>query len=449
MRIILFKKGLFTLFAFCVFTFANSQQQPDSLMRYLEIAAKNNTDVLQKFNEYQVAMQKIPQAGGLNNPELSVGVFLSPMEILSGNQVADIRLMQMFPWFGVQRTWYELYKVKEDIRISEENTELLHSIERISLAKFKAGPAGQGEVSSGAGNRSGNNSQSLSTASSGMQSMGGNVVTSSNASPGATQSNSMGETPGGSGLADLYRIQIEIGELENNIALLKNQQNTITARFNSYLNRPAISTVWLPDRLSADTLGMSILAIPDSIQQNNPMLKMLKYEQLSLDARKNMVSRMSYPMVGLGVNYTVISKNEMSTSAMNGKDMIMPMVTVTLPVYRKKYRAMRTETDFMKAGSEQGYQSNSNSLQTEYYEAIQLYQDAQRRISLYENQSRLAHNTLDILIKSFSASGSGLTDVLRIRQQILDYDFKSVEALTDYNTAIAWLKRLMVYSQIK
>ena len=54
------------------------------------------------------------------------------------------------------------------------------------------------------------------------------------------QSNSMGASTGGSGLADLYRIQIEIGELENNIELLKTQRNTITARFNAYLNRPSI-----------------------------------------------------------------------------------------------------------------------------------------------------------------------------------------------------------------
>jgi len=36
--------------------------------------------------------------------------------------------------------------------------------------------------------------------------------------------------------------------------------------------------------------------------------------------------------------------------------------------------------------------------------------------------------------------------VLRIRQQTLDYEFKQVEAVTDYNTAIAWIKRLMAFS---
>ena len=151
---------------------------------------------------------------------------------------------------------------------------------------------------------------------------------------------------------------------------------------------------------------------------------------------------MGYPMVGAGVNYSIINKSEMSTSAMNGKDMIMPMITVTLPIYRKKYKAMQTEADLLKAATAQNYTATFNSLQTEYYQAIQLYQDAQRRIKLYANQYSLANKTLDITLKSFATSGSGLTDILRIRQQTLDYEFKQVEAVVDFNTAVAWLKRL-------
>ena len=75
--------------------------QSDSLYNYLEIAAKNNPTVLQRYAEYQAALQKVPQVGSLPDPDISLGVFLSPMELVGGNQVADIRLMQMFPWFGV------------------------------------------------------------------------------------------------------------------------------------------------------------------------------------------------------------------------------------------------------------------------------------------------------------------------------------------------------------
>jgi hypothetical protein len=53
------------------------------------------------------------------------------------------------------------------------------------------------------------------------------------------------------------------------------------------------------------------------------------------------------------------------------------------------------------------------------------------------------------MIRSFAVSGSGLTDILRVRQQTLDYHYKQVEAIADFNTAVAWLKRLGSMDQIE
>ncbi|NEW85593.1 MAG: TolC family protein, partial [Mariniphaga sp.] len=445
----------------------------DSLSVYLGIAAKNNPTVLQRYYEYEAALQKVPQVGSLPDPDLSLGVFLSPMELLAGNQVADIRLMQMFPWFGVlknakdemslmakakfelfrdaklqvfydvQRTWYELHKVKQNIRISEKNIELLRTIERLAIVRFKAVPAGNSATPPASRTVSPSSSQSSSSGSSGMNTMGGNTGNAgSNQSGSPMPGSPMGSSSGSSGLTDVYTIQIEIGDLRNNIELLKSQLNTITAQFNSFLNRSPGFEVAVSDTLVAVDFQPSWSVLTDSSLIKNPMLGMLQFEQQSLEARKQMVTRMSYPMVGLGLNYSLINKSEMSTSPMNGKDMIMPMVTVTLPIYRKKYKAMQAEADFLKSANAQNYKATVNSLQTEYYQAMQLYQDAQRRVKLYADQYQLASKSLDIMFKSFASSGVNLTDILRVRQQTLNYEYRQIEAVADYNTAIAWLKKL-------
>jgi outer membrane protein TolC len=420
MKTITYKKLLIAFIALSSWIVVSSQQYPDSLLRYLEIAAKNNPTLLQKFSEYQAALKKIPQVGSLADPELSVGVFLSPMELVNGNQVADIRLMQMFPWFGVlknakdemslmakakfelfrdaklqvfydiQRNWYQLYKIQKDISISEKNVEILKIIERLAMVKFKAAPSE------------------------------------------------------GSSLTDIYRIQIETGDLENNIFDLKNQRNTVMALFNTYLNRPVSTPVFTYENIVVDSLDLSLAAVSDSMLINSPMLEMLDFEKQSLEAKKKMVTRMGYPMVGLGLNYSLISKTQfpMGLPSMNGKDMIMPMVVVTLPIYRKKYNAMIDESELMRTATEKNYEAAANSLLTEYYQAVQLYEDSKRRIKLYDNQYQLASKSFDLMLKSYSVSSSALTDVLRIRQQTLDYELKQVEAIADFNTAIAWLKRL-------
>jgi outer membrane protein TolC len=452
--------------------------QPDSLYHYLEIAAKNNPTVLQKFSEYKAALQKIPQAGSLPDPELSVGVFLSPMELVNGNQLADIRLMQMFPWFGVlknakdemsmmakakfelfrdsklqvfydvQRSWYELYKVQKDISISEKNIEILKIIERLALVKYRTAPStGTGAASSNTAISSGA-SQNTSASSSGTQNMGDGQGNSGSSATSRTstqmQTSAMSTSSDNSDLTDIYRIQIETGDLENNISLLKNQRSTITAQFNTYLNRTVTTPVFTYEHIAVDSLKLPLMAVSDSMLANNPTLGMLDYEKKSFEARGKMVRRMGYPMVGLGLNYSLIGKTQfpMGPPSMNGKDMMMPMVVVTLPIYRRKYNAMINEAELLKTATSQNYQAAVNSLQAEYYQAVQLYQDAKRRIKLYDNQYQLASKSLDIMLKSFSASSSSLTDVLRIRQQTLDYELKQVEAIADFNTAIAWLQRL-------
>ena len=108
---------------------------------------------------------------------------------------------------------------------------------------------------------------------------------------------------------------------------------------------------------------------------------------------------------------------------------------------------MQAEADLMKTATAQGIQATSNALQVDYFAAVQEYKDAQRRTALYENQLNLASQSLNILLKSFSASGAGLTDLLRVRQQTLDYGLKQIEAVADFNTAIAKLQRLMAYSK--
>ncbi len=466
-----------------------AQPPGDSLYYYMQTALQNNPVVMQRYAEYQAALERIPQVGTLPDPELTAGIFLTPMELVMGNQVADLSLMQMFPWFGVlknakdemslmvkadleafrnaklevlydvQKTWYEMYRLQENIRFSEENLQILKIIEQLALVRYRSGSFGSNSGTSGTGGTSGTVGFTGTLGTSGLMSSmsgqsgsgtGGQSGSNTSGSGGAgvnTQSQSMPQGSmasgsGGSGLADLYRIQIETGDLENSIELYKNLQNTVLARFNSFLNRPALTPVALPDTVYADSLAFDLLQVPDSIRKNNPMLTMIQLEQQSLDARKEMNKRMGLPMVGVGLNYSVINKSEMSEAEMNGRDMVMPMIKVTLPVYRKKYRAMQNEASALRSASEMNYLTTLNNLTNEYYEAVQLYMDAGRRIKLYKEQAALAERSLDIMIKSFSGASVPLSDILRSRQQLLDYEIRQTEAVADFNTSVAWLRKL-------
>lgn len=456
--------------------FAEAFTVKDSLSQYMEIAARNNPLVIQRYYEYEAALQKVAQVSALPDPEFNAGVFLKPMELTDGKQVADFKLMQMFPWFGVikngrdemslmakakyeqfldvklqinfdvLRTWNELYKIKQSIEISKKSIELLKTIERLSIVKFKSSTTGTAFLSKDNNSMQLANNQSSSTGMGNMSSGGSNSAntpgTSLQGNASQMGGNSMGSQSGVSGLSDLYRIKIEILELENSIELLNNTNKTVSARFNSYLNRPVSTVVLTPDTLALFSKVTHVDSNYDKVIENNPMLSMIKFEEQAYEAKEKMSRAMGYPMVGLGINYTIINKSEMSSSPMNGKNMVMPMVSLSIPIFRKKYDAMQKEAQLLSSAARQNYIAVSNTLQTEYLEAVQLYKDAARRLKINTEQRDLAKKSLEIIIRNFSSASSSLTDVLRVRQQLLEYEYKSVEALTDLSTSAALINRI-------
>ena len=448
----------------------------DSLSYYLEHAALNNPGVKAKYLEYSAALEKVPQASSLPDPELQFGYFIKPMQLLMGNQVADIRLMQMFPWFGVLKaakdeaskiavakfesfrdakdelyfnvksSYYQVYRTIYEIGIAKKNLDILKSLEQIVLVKFSTGGAGSSSGNSGpmpaGSNNSSQGSSGMSGSSRTKQSLGsGSVSSTAGKSAMPSTGSGMGGSMGGSGKNDMVnflRVQIEIHELENKLALLQDQLTTDKVSFNRYLNHASSSEVFTGDSLTEVPIPSDILTLADSLV-NHPMVKMYEAESEANAAKLVMVRRMGYPMVGLGLNYSVIQKRDGVPPMMNGNDMIMPMISVTLPIYRKKYKAMRHEAEFMRDAATVSAENVTNNLRVNFQETMQNLNDAGRRVKLYTEQALLANKSVQLLITSFSANGTDFEEVLRMEQQLLDYQFKKVEAVVDKNTSISQL----------
>lgn len=453
---------------------AHAQDSINELNNYLELAARNNPLVKAAFNQYLASLEKAPQVGTLPDPQFSFGYFIKPMQLLGGNQIANIQLMQMFPWFGtlksakdeasmmanakyeafnatkaelfyqVKSSWYQLQKYDKEIALVSDNIELLESLEKLALIKFQS-PAG-GTSSSSVSN-SMNNSQgsSMNNSNSGMNAMqvqqsGKSMSSSSGSSPGMSSGGMLGKQ---GGLQDVLRVRMEILDQQNRLALLIDQKQTQETKFNALMNRELQTPVILSDSLLVEQLPVDELAIADSIISNNPMLAMLANETNSYAIMELKAKKMGLPMLGLGLNYMPIQKREGNTSPMNGKDMFMPMLSVSVPIYRKRYNAMQSEARLMlEAGNQQTIELKNNLL-VQYRLIVQNLNDADRRIVLYKEQEDLARKTTELLLSGFATTGSDYEEVLRMQLKVLDYGFSHIEAIVDYNTNVAIAEMLM------
>ena len=148
-------------------------------------------------------------------------------------------------------------------------------------------------------------------------------------------------------------------------------------------------------------------------------------------------------MLGLGLDYMIIQKRAENSSMMNGKDMLMPMISVTIPLYRKKYNAMQEEAHLLEEAGSQQILDMKNNLMVQHRKTFQDLEDARRRIDLYKEQGDLARKTTELLITGYVTTGSDFEEVLRMQVKVLDYGFLHIEAIVDYNTSLAMMEALM------
>src|SRR6056297_814941 len=256
-------------------------QAQEPLNRYLETAAENNPELEAKFNEYMAALEVAPQVKALPDPKVAFAYFISPVETREGPQQIKISASQYFPWFGtlkakensavqnarasfemfkqtrsrlyqeVKVEYFNLYFNERAIDITLENIELLQSIQKMATIKIESG------------------------------------LTS---------------------MVDEYRIQLEINELENQLALLRDKSGVLKTSFRNLLNAKNDLIINLPDTLERIDFPLSKQAVLDSIQTGNHKLLKLDFKQAALAYRQEAAEKTGMPDFNIGLNYTIIGE---------------------------------------------------------------------------------------------------------------------------------------------
>lgn len=409
-KIILFILGL-------VFSGAITAQ--DMLRPYLETAARNNPGIKARFNEYMASLERVDQSGVLPDPQIAFGYFIEPVETRNGPQQFKISLNQMFPWFGtlgaredvaasrakaaysafedhkaglyfeVKSTYYDLYFINKGIDIIRSNIHILESFRILALNKLEAGKA--------------------------------------------------------SG-TDPIRVEMELADLENDLAVLRDKLSVYKLKFNNLLNVDESSDILLPDSLWSDDLPYSRQDIMDSMRINNYELERLDHLIASYREDEQVARKSGMPSFSLGIDYISIGKtdNSMIDPAMNGRDAILfPKIGISIPLYRKKYTAMVNEALYMQEASAGRKEDKVNALEVALERAYYEYEDSRRRITLFQKQKELAQQGIDMLESEYASQGKNFEEILRMERRLLKYSLELEKAFSDKQASIAFINYLI------
>ena len=79
-----------------------------SLEELKTISAENNLELKAQYKSFEAQLENVTQAKSWQDPNLSFGYFISPIETRVGPQIARFSLTQMLPWFGTFKTKGEM-----------------------------------------------------------------------------------------------------------------------------------------------------------------------------------------------------------------------------------------------------------------------------------------------------------------------------------------------------
>jgi outer membrane protein TolC len=438
---------------------------------YLLEAAKNNPGLQAAYAQYQATAEQVNQVS-MPNPEFQAGVFLRPMERFMGNQSTDLRLMQMFPWRGmltsqkeeayqmgqaayfrfldkknqlfleVKSTWLELLLRQGELKLTQQTLDYLNKQESLLLVNYQVGN------STVPSSPTPNMPQPIRSTGSGMASMG-NASTAESSSPGMNlgmPSPSM--TSASTGMQGLLQLKLQRNEQETTLMQLQENLAVLKIQFNQLLNRPIDSPVALPEQLDAASLPLEKQAYLEKIKESNPMLAMFDADKSALAQQQKMAQLEGRPMLGAGVNYMTFSPRIENGMPMGGKNMTMPMITLSLPIYRKKIDSKIKEASLLQQAVEFEKKETENRLAMQWAAAFRGWEESRRNLNLYQEQVALIDQQLQLLESGLATGTSSLLDLLQLQQQELEYQRKVLYATYQGHQSLQQLEALIQNSSI-
>lgn len=387
-----------------------------NLDTYLQLALENNPGIKAQNTEVQAALQKIPQVGALPDPQVDASFFISPMMLPMGNQLGSISAMQMFPWFGtreamrneaaqmaqvkqqairvtenelrfrVKSAWYPLLELEAQLKVQREKLRVLETDKELATFKFQHGQAP---------------------------------------------------------MADAIRADIMIDEVKTEIELLEQKRQPLVAVFNLVLNRAADTPLPVSERLPEPAATAE--ARPADPVAGNPALAVFDQQIRAAEAEQQVAETMRKPMISAGLQYMPLVKrksHDIHIEPNTGRDMIMPMVSVTIPIWRKKYDAAVEERRLMQLAYTDMKQGMQNELGAMYEMTRYEMGKATRMIELLNMQMNKTQQVVDLLLAAYRNDGQDFEEILRLQQQLFRYQSEKISAQTEYQLALVQLDYL-------
>ena len=384
----------------CLLTLNYSYGQ--ELEKLIEEALVNSPEIQKYELQYGIASEKVKEVNSLPNTEFGVGYFISEPETRTGAQQYRVSAKQMLPWFGsitarenyisslaeakyediviakhkliasVAQSYYNLYALQSKQDVLIENIKLLQTYETLALTSVEVGKAS---------------------------------------------------------MVDVLRLQIRQNELEQLKQVLKQLFLAEQTAFNKLLNRDSTTKIEILEKLT-------IVGVNNIINVENLKVhpELVKYDKLykSVEQSELLNQKESSPLIGFGIDYIAVSERPNMIFSDNGKDILMPMVSLSIPIFNNKYKSKTKQNEIKQQEILAEKQERLNKLETTLDRAINSRIAAKISHDTQTKNLTQAKYAEEILIKSYESGTIDFNDVLDVQELQLKFQINQIESVNNY-----------------
>ncbi|MBC8768554.1 TolC family protein [Arenibacter sp. BSSL-BM3] len=372
------------------------------LQSYIKEAQVNNPQIQAFDLKYSIAQEKVNEVNTLPNTTVSAGYFVSEPETRTGAQRARFSVSQMLPWFGtitarqnyavsmsnvdyieiaiakrklalaVAQSYYQLFAIEAKQKVLDQNIQLLKTYERLALTSVEVGKASA---------------------------------------------------------VDVLKLQIRQNEMRQQRAILDQDYLAEKTNFNNLLNRK--------ETMSIDVVPEMTLPLEDPIYLGNGLElnpEILKYDEMfeSIVQSELLNKKDGAPNIGFGLDYIPIQERPDMSFDDNGKDIVMPMLTFSIPIFNNRIKSFSKQNEMRLKETELQKNERFNLLQSALAKAESGRNEARIKYNTQRINLKQAKNAEEILMKNYETGTIDFNDVLDIQELQLKFQINEIEAVKAY-----------------
>ena len=384
-----------------------------NLQDYVYYSQLYNSDIEAALWGWKAAIDDVKTARSWSDPHVALGHFLRPIETRDGPQQQRFSVAQAIPWpseldarsrvalavadaerwryeerradvaLRVIEAYLDCYYLERAIEITERSMQLVEYVEEVLRMRYRSGEQEHG---------------------------------------------------------DLMSVQVELGRMEDQISSLRDGRMPAASLLNALIGRPhdaAVAALDTPMVTQLEIDSLRVWALRDS-----PHIQMLRAALGQAQGVLELSEKERYPDLTVGLDYVRTGERAAAGSA-SGRDPLVVMATVKLPVWRDKYRGREDASISRYQAARLALVDGERGLLAELEGALFGRRESMRKMALYGGDLLAkAEQAFSVTQQSFTAGRSGFLELMSAQRTLIEFQLAHEKASVERMRHEARIQRL-------